>query len=265
MSTQEEPWAPGTPCWVDLMTTDRAAAWTFYQDVFGWEIVDTGEDFGHYGMAQLKGLPVAGLGEIPPGTPMPAAWTTYIATTDVNATAAAIGANGGTVIMPAMEVADQGQMCVAMDPTGAVFGAWQADKMFGFGVANEPGSVVWNECRTRDAAVARHFYSAVFGYTYSVMDADDDYQTIDGAGPGNTVGGIGRLDASLPESIPSHWMTYFMVEDADATAAKVTASGGEVRMGPWDTPIGRMGIFSDPQGAVFAIMAAPSGDQPAQA
>ncbi len=264
MSTRDDAWDPGTPCWVDLMTTDRAAAWEFYRTVFGWKIVDTGEDFGHYGMAEVEGRPVAGLGGIPPGNPMPPAWTTYIASADADATAAAVTDHGGTILMAPMHVADQGRMCVAQDPTGAVFGVWQPGAMFGFGVADQPGSVVWNECRTRDTGAARAFYSSVFGYTYTVMDDAEDYRTIDGAGPGGTVGGIGRLDAGLPEQVPAHWMTYFMVADADTTAAAVTAGGGAVQMGPFDSPVGRLAVLTDPQGAAFAIMAAPADGPQAQ-
>jgi len=38
MTVRETPWAPGTPCWVDLMTPDQAAAREFYAALFGWQI-----------------------------------------------------------------------------------------------------------------------------------------------------------------------------------------------------------------------------------
>src|ERR1700722_15268155 len=31
------PYAPGTPCWVDLTVPDQQAALDFYRDVFGWQ------------------------------------------------------------------------------------------------------------------------------------------------------------------------------------------------------------------------------------
>jgi predicted enzyme related to lactoylglutathione lyase len=39
----------GVPCWVDLMTTDRAKAIAFYSGLFGWtEGDDAGPDMHHY-------------------------------------------------------------------------------------------------------------------------------------------------------------------------------------------------------------------------
>jgi predicted enzyme related to lactoylglutathione lyase len=54
---------------------------------------------------------------------------------------------------------------------------------------------------------------------------------------------------------------YFAVADADATAAKATESGGTVIAAPFDTPVGRMAVLSDPQGAAFSIIQLPA--QPA--
>ncbi|MCY3767138.1 MAG: hypothetical protein OXH06_17090 [Gemmatimonadetes bacterium] len=48
----------GTPCWVDLVTTDLAGARVCYAGLFGWEYVD--EEMGQmdicvYSMAMLGG------------------------------------------------------------------------------------------------------------------------------------------------------------------------------------------------------------------
>ncbi len=43
----------------------------------------------------------------------------------------------------------------------------------------------------------------------------------------------------------------FAVDDADATAARVTELGGKVIVPPFDAPWVRMTIVSDPQGATF--------------
>jgi uncharacterized protein len=44
------------------------------------------------------------------------------------------------------------------------------------------------------------------------------------------------------------------VESADETASKVRAAGGEVMMEPFDVmDAGRMGVFTDPEGAVFCV------------
>jgi predicted enzyme related to lactoylglutathione lyase len=44
------------------------------------------------------------------------------------------------------------------------------------------------------------------------------------------------------------------VESADETAAKVTQAGGNAVMAPFDvSDAGRMGVFTDPEGAVFSV------------
>jgi hypothetical protein len=57
-----------------------------------------------------------------------------------------------------------------------------------------------------------------------------------------------------PADLPSHWMTNFAVDDADASAAKVTELGGNVSVPPTDIPPGRFAVVNDPHGAVFSIL-----------
>jgi predicted enzyme related to lactoylglutathione lyase len=257
MSTRTQPWPEGTPCWVDLAATDQQAAITFYSTVFGWSVQDSGEDMGRYGMATYGGQFAAGIGQAPADQPGPPAWTTYLASDDADKTCEAITSAGGTVVVPAMDVGGAGRMAIAQDPTGAFFGVWQAGEVIGATIVNEPGGIAWNECRTRDPQRAMEFYAAVFGFTYKAMEGGDPYWTIDGAGPGDTVGGITQLDESTPEQVPAHWLTYFSVVDADATANTAAGAGGTVHVPPFDTPFGRMAVIGDPQGAMFSVAGAP--------
>jgi predicted enzyme related to lactoylglutathione lyase len=264
MSTRETTWPKGTPSWADLMTSDREGAWAFYSQVLGWKIQDSGPEMGNYGMASVDGKMVAGIGSPPdPTQAPPPAWTTYLATDDLDQTLAAVSSNGGMIAMPAMDVGDSGRMAVAADPTGAFFGIWQAKDFVGAERVNEPGAMVWNEAMSRDPEAAKRFYAEVFGYSYTPMEGVD-YSTIDGAGPGNTVGGIGAMDQSTPAEVPAHWNTYFMVADADQAVTTATANGGSVAVPAFDTPFGRMGALTDPQGAMFWVMQAPSGADAAQ-
>jgi predicted enzyme related to lactoylglutathione lyase len=53
---------------------------------------------------------------------------------------------------------------------------------------------------------------------------------------------------------PPFWATYIAVENADATAEKITAAGGQVILPPMDVlDVGRMAVFTDPIGAFFSI------------
>jgi predicted enzyme related to lactoylglutathione lyase len=254
MSIRDTAWPTGTPNWVHLQSTDREGSWAFYESLMGWKIVDGGPDVDHYGIALADGHAAAGLGGKAPGDSSPSAWITYLATDDAAATAEAIAAHGGTVIAGPHEITDLGVMAMATDPTGAMFGIWQARKHIGCSIVNEPGGLVWNEHTSNDPEAARAFYGAVFGHTFTVMEGDLDYTTIDGDGPGGVIGGLGAMRPDVPEGTPAHWLAYFAVADADAAAAAVTAAGGRVLAGPSETPYGKMAVFADPTGAVFAVM-----------
>lgn len=256
MSTRDQSWEPGTPSWVDMSSPDPAASQEFYRTLFGWEVQDTGADMGHYGMCLLDGRPVAGIGPQMDGSGGPPAWLTYLAVDDVEKTAESIAANGGTVVAPPMTVGDAGRMAVAQDPTGAFFGIWQSGTTIGFERFNEPGSVVWNEAMSRDVERAKEFYAAVFGHTFEPVEGAPYWMLQAG---GRTVGGIGTMDPGMPADVPAHWMTYFMVSDTDASAARAAQAGGTVTQAPVDTPFGRMAVVVDPLGAMFSIMTPPAG------
>jgi uncharacterized protein len=255
VSVRTAPWEPGTPCWYDLTAVDLAGATSFYRAVFGWDLLDTGEEFGHYTFCLVRGMPVAGIGTPPVGAegqPAPA-WTTYLAVEDADKTATAVAENGGTLLMPPMAIADQGRTALAVDPAGGMFGLWEAGSMFGAVLVNEPGGVVWNDHRSADPAAARAFYTAVFGYRYSPIPGHDEYVTIDGTGPGNTIGALAGPDPDLPPGVPAHWMTHFSVESVDDAADRATAAGGTVVRPPADLPYGRSATLRDPQGTYLKV------------
>ncbi len=248
-------YASGTPAWVDLMTSDPEGSRRFYGELFGWDFQVGPAEAGHYTMCQLHGLDVAGMGGDPAPEPMPTAWTTYMAIDDADAAAKRIVDNGGQLMMGPMDVMDQGRMAVAIDPTGAVFGLWQAGRHHGASLVNEPGTVSWNQVETRDLDAARRFYSAVFGYSWDDVDTGPGgpaYATF--SVQGRVAGGALKMDDSWPANIPAHWMPYFAVADTDAAVATVGRLGGTVQLPPMDSPYGRFAVVSDPQGGVFTVI-----------
>jgi predicted enzyme related to lactoylglutathione lyase len=252
MTTRDTPWAPGTPCWVDLMTTDQAAAREFYSQLFGWQIDVGPEETGNYGMASLGGRSVVGIGGMM-GMDHPPVWNTYLASADTDVTVQAAETAGGTIVAPPMDVMDVGRMAFIQAPGGGVSGVWQAGTHTGFGLANEPGSLTWNEFMGRDYEGSKAFFAAVFGYSYTEM-GDDNFQYATIEVDGNTVGGIGTLPAEVPAQVPAHWRVYFAVDDCDAAVAKVTELGGSVLRPPMDMPYGRHADVADPQGAMFSVI-----------
>ncbi|MFI5617934.1 VOC family protein [Streptomyces sp. NPDC051567] len=254
------PYTPGTPCWFDLMVPDQQAALDFYRDLLGWQGETGPPETGGYAVCTLNGKPVAGImaamnpdGSKPDPAP-PTVWTTYLATADVDATAAAVTGKGGQVVVPGIDVLTLGRMAVVSDSTGAAFGLWQARDFPGAGVVNEPGSVVWNELNTSDPEAASAFYSEALGVTVAPMEGAEGYFSLSAGG--RVVGGLQALSSvdGMPPDAPSHWLTYFSVDDTDSTVAALVRAGGNVLKPPFDMEAGRMAVVQDPQGGVFAII-----------
>jgi predicted enzyme related to lactoylglutathione lyase len=259
MSIRTSPWPAGVPCWVDLNVRDVGAARAFYGPVLGWSFQDTGDEYGGYVIAERRGAAAAGIG--PQQYDGPSAWTVYFASDDADTTAETITQNSGTLIAPPGDVGPLGRLLIAADPTGAVFGVWQAGEHIGAGLVNEPGGLTWEDLRSPDPTAARTFYGALFGYrTDPVEMAGEDYTTFQLPDESFPLGGIGGMMGA--ESAPAHWIAYFGVADADAAVAAAEHGGGRVVMPAFDTPYGRMAALADPAGAAFQIIVADADNQP---
>src|SRR2546427_7397184 len=142
------------PAWVDLSTSDAPAAREFYSKLFGWKIdVNPDPQYGGYGMANVGGKQVAGIG--PKMSPeAPTAWSVYIGTDDADDLAKKVQAAGGKVIAPPFDVGDQGRMAVFQDPTGADISEWQPRAMKAAMAKGDPGTYGWAQLRTRGAGQA---------------------------------------------------------------------------------------------------------------
>jgi uncharacterized protein len=259
MSELDDARRTGTPCWADVAVDDVDAASDFYTAVMGWAVEETPAAAGGYRMARIRDRVVAGIGPRMRDD-QPVAWTAYLATDDVDDTAAAVTGAGGTVFQPPFDVLDAGRMAIAADSTGAVFGLWQPRSHIGYERVNEPGAVCWNEVHTRDAERATAFYADVFGYRYDVFgDPAEPYAAakLDESDPA-PVAGVFAPPTGLPEGVPGYWLTWFGVADTDRTTAAVAERGGAVLMGPFDSPFGRSAIVTGPQGEMFGVIAVPA-------
>jgi uncharacterized protein len=246
----------GMPAWVDLMTDDPAAARAFYGGLFDWTFDVGGPETGQYTMCKSGGRHAAGLGGKPPGVTMPNAWTMYLAVDDLDATCAKLAEAGGRLTMPPMQVMDAGRMAIAQEPTGGVFGMWQAGQHLGFQLRDEPGSFAYTELNTRDLPRAQKFLEAVFGYRAERLPGGFEYRTLRVGGA--TAGGIMQMTDKWPADLPSNWMVYFAVASTDATVEKAKSLGGALIVPPFATPYGRIAIFTDPQKAAFSVIQLPA-------
>jgi hypothetical protein len=247
----------GTFCWVDLSTTNAAAAKRFYGELFGWshEDVAAGEH-GTYTMLRKGGRDAAALSEFAAAEPDLGAlphWLCYAAVDDADASARRVRELGGRVIAGPFEVASAGRMALVADPGGAAFALWQARGHAGAALAHEPGSMCWHELAARDEPACFAFYGNLFGWQ-AAPRGDGATRYTEWRREGRAVGGMMKMTPDWGD-MPPHWMVYFAVEDVDAAARRADELGGTVCVPPAPLPGGgRFSILVDPQGALFSIV-----------
>lgn len=242
---------PGTFCWVELATSDAAAAKSFYTSLFGWTTTETdmGNDMGLYYIFHKDGKETAAMyqtgGDM---AGMPPNWLSYVAVDsadDASAKATSLGAQG---IHGPFDVFDMGRMAVIKDSQGAHIAVWQAKKHSGIGVRDEESSLCWNELHATDVAAGKSFYPALFGWRAKESPEYTEWHLGE-----NAIGGMLRSHA--PEGVPAYWIPYFAVADCDAAVARAQASGAMVFSPPMDIEkVGRFAVLADPQGATFAVI-----------
>ena len=244
----------GKPIWVDLSTSDPAAARSFYSSLLGW-VAEPNPDpaAGGYTVAQLGGRDVAGIGSTQ-AEGQPSAWMVYIGTPDASETAGKVAAAGGKVVAPPFDVMDQGRMGVFQDPSGAFISVWQPLKMGGAQVMGEPGSVGWTELNARGLGATKPFYRQVFGWDVKTSPFGEGQEYTEWLLDGESIAGGMEMPSAVPQDVPSHWMVYFRTGDVEATTETAQRLGATVIMPATDYSGGRFSILSDPQGAVFGLI-----------
>src|SRR3977135_1475208 len=197
------------PTWVDLSTNDAPAAREFYSKVFGWKIeVDPDPQYGGYGMAEVGGKRVAGIG--PKMSPdAPTAGSVYIAADGIDAVAKKVEAAGGKVVAPPFDVGVQGRMAAFQDPSGAVISAWQAGAMNSPMPMGEPNTFGWAELSARGVEKAIPFYQKVFGWSPTTKSRGPDQPPYtEFQLGGESVAGGQEMQPMVPAQVPSYWLPY---------------------------------------------------------
>jgi predicted enzyme related to lactoylglutathione lyase len=248
-------YTPGTFCWVDLATSDPAAAKTFYTGLFGWTAEDVPTDMGPpYTMLSYQGRQAAALYEMPPAQSGQAYWASYIRVDDAAATAAKAESLGGSILMPAMDVMEFGRMAVIQDPSGAIVSLWQPGTHPGAEIDNQVGSRSWNELLTRDTVRAAEFYGALLGWTTRTSQDLMEGRYILFELDGRPIGGMLEIQPSWGP-MPPNWTVYFGVSNCDATVAAAIRLGGAAVMEPMEIEdVGRFTYLTDPEGVGFAVI-----------
>jgi predicted enzyme related to lactoylglutathione lyase len=275
--TPRSSYPPGVPCWIDVEQGDPEATRHFYGRLMDWGFGESEDRPDHY-VARLDGMAVAGVGPSVGGSP---AWTTYIATADVERCAEAVTDAGGTVESTPEDGA-AARLVHCADPAGVRFGLWPAGEIAGAELVNVPGAWNFSDLHTADPDAALRFYAKVFGWEAKAVDVgageratllrlpgygEHLEQTVDAGirdrhhdtgAPDGFSDGIGWLAPLRSESDDPHWHVTLLVADRDEAVATAQQLGGEI-LGTRETRWNRSALLVDPQGAMLTLSQYLSG------
>ena len=252
----------GRFAWHELMTTDVAAAKTFYGTVIGWG-TRKGEASGSdalsdYTVWTAGERPVGGLMKLPEQARemgAPPHWLAYVEVPHVDATVEHAVGLGATVYLHPETAPNVGCFAVLGDPQGAAFGVLTSERPLQPETDPAPLTFSWHELYAADLASAVHFYEGLFGWKkqsefdmgkmgiYHMFGRDRF-----------TYGGMMKKPEDM--QAPPHWLHYVLVDSADEGAERAKQNGAQVLVGPMEVPGGdRIAMLMDPQGAAFAVHA----------
>ncbi len=123
-----------------------------------------------------------------------------------------------------------------------------------------PGSFCLFELSAHNQAVAKQFYTSLFGWqTHDNPDSPTGvYTMFSQKGPDNVgravAGAYTQFKMQTDAGFPPYWDLYVAVADADAAAAKAVELGGKIAMPAFDVAAyGRMAVIVDPTGAPLCL------------
>jgi len=249
----------GNFVWMELATTDQAAAKQFYGALFGWRGADIpmGRDFV-YTMFLHGDRDVCGAYAMKAEDQMlgiPPHWLLYIAVSNADDAVSRALQRGGNPLSPAMDIPGVGRMAVIRDPVGAMFGIFQPGGHRGMGVVAENGAFCWADLQTPDRQLAAQFYGDLFGWEFVLGKDKDPGGYLHIKNRDQYIGGM-PAERTLPPGVPPHWLAYFQCESCESQTARAVALGASMKVPPM-TVEGQLhfSVVTDPQGAVFALFA----------
>lgn len=109
---------------VEIATNDPKASAKFYHDLFGWD--SQHDERFNYTMWQAQSGPGGGFSPIDGQGIRPHDTVVYVGTDDIEASLAKVQELGGKVLMPTMEIPDNGWLAIFEDPHGGRMALYKA-------------------------------------------------------------------------------------------------------------------------------------------
>ena len=127
---------------------------------------------------------------------------------------------------------------------------------------HHPGKLIFVQLVTPDLAAAKQFYAGLLGWTFRDFQVDGT-RYAEAYLDGQPVAGLIHKEKPAGAQRQPAWLSFFAVRDVDAAQKVALANGAKLLFPLRNLPDrGSQAVFSDPQGAVFALLASGSGDPP---
>ena len=120
-------------------------------------------------------------------------------------------------------------------------------------MAGDIGKIGWFDLTVEDAPAVRDFYAQVVGWKAEDVNMGE-YSDYNMTMPesGNPAAGICHARGENAD-MPSKWMIYITVEDAEKSADTCRDLGGKVLVGPKSMGDSKICVIEDPNGSVAAL------------
>jgi len=245
---------PGKLIWADLFTSKPEASTTFYCNLLGWTSTTVHQKGSVYTIFFNNGIPVAGLSPHSAGKEdHPSKWIGYVSVFDIEATAALVKKNGGSVHARPKNFPDRGFQAIVTDGEGIAIGLLQSSAGDPSDAETASGAWNWFELYSKDPAASGAFFHRVLNYDIAPEGKSGRKSEFVLSSGGKSRAGIAGLPEA--ESASATWLGVIRVDDLDQTLAKVAGLGGEILVPPHPAEYGsRFAIIGDPTGGTIGLV-----------
>ncbi len=242
----------------DLMTTDVAAAMTFYRSLFPEWSVETIEFRGEIGggasyhRIRVGSEDLGGMTALAGDAGLTSHWIGSVSVDDCVAAVRRAENCGGRCLVPTVDVPNVGKFALVQDSQGAVIKPFEVAKPNDRSPVSTQGQIVWDELLAPNISGSRRFYETVFGWSSveAPIEGTGNFVTFK-VGQQDVAGGLSKPVGELRSA---QWYPYFAADDVDARSARAVELGATTCVPPREIPgIGRFAMHADPTGAMFAL------------
>ena len=157
------------------------------------------------------------------------------------------------MVRPPCDVGSAARTALIRDPAGNLFGVWQGVSVAGAELTREPMTFDWSRLVTEDVPGVKEFYRVLFGFDTSSVPAAM-HGPLDAFAIDYDLVAVVSPKTAFPTLAPQ-WLLCVLVTDLDRAAETVARLGGSEVVPRYLQPgITRVGVFCDPQGAVFLLL-----------